>query len=311
MRRSLLAAAAVLLLSLAVACRAPVSTGMHIDSALADLIPADTVFLAGLKLDALRATPVYQKHFSQLTLPQLNELTARTGLDARKDFSEVLSCSNGKSAVLLVRGSFRPAELQQKLLAQGAKRFDYLSTALYGDERAAFGVLGSSIALAGPTPMVRSALDARHGKSQGVPPALESVLKSIPPDRQIWAALSGGFPAAIANVPPGSNAATVLRLLQGLQTATLGITFARGLDLNAHSTCQTDRDAKRIHDAIKGVVGFGRLSTPDNRPELLKVYDAIEVRQNGAEVEVSASVAPDLVDLFLDLWLQSGRGIVR
>jgi hypothetical protein len=55
------------------------------------------------------------------------------------------------------------------------------------------------------------------------------------------------------------------------------------------------------------VIGIGRLSTPDNRPELLRLYDTIKVEQIQKRVDVSAQVAPDLEDKFLDLWLKQGR----
>ena len=93
-------------------------------------------------------------------------------------------------------------------------------------------------------------------------------------------------------------------MFQGLQTVRLGVDIRNGLDAQAAATCQTERDAKRVHDAVKGIVGIGRLSTPDNQPDLLKLYDAIQVTQNKAQTDVTAHIPPELVDHFVDLWLK-------
>jgi hypothetical protein len=55
---------------------------------------------------------------------------------------------------------------------------------------------------------------------------------------------------------------------------------------------------------VKGVVGLGRLNTPDNRPELLKLYDAIDVQQQQSRAQITAKIPTDLADKFLDLWLK-------
>jgi len=52
------------------------------------------------------------------------------------------------------------------------------------------------------------------------------------------------------------------------------------------------------------VVGFGRLNTPDNHPELLQLYDAIKVEQQQNRALVTAQIPEDLADRFLDLWLK-------
>src|SRR5262249_34505602 len=50
-----------LLLLAFVACRPKQSASLRIDPSLESLVPADTVFIAGANVDAIRDTPVYQK----------------------------------------------------------------------------------------------------------------------------------------------------------------------------------------------------------------------------------------------------------
>ena len=80
--------------------------------------------------------------------------------------------------------------------------------------------------------------------------------------------------------------------------------LSNGIDAIAVVNCNTERDAKFVHDLVRGLVGFGRLNTPDNQPDLLKLYDAIQVTQQQAQATVAANVPQDLADKFLDVWLK-------
>ena len=60
MRNILLASLLAGLVSLA-ACGPTHPTSVHVDPALLTLVPRDTLMLAGMKLDAARKTPSYEK----------------------------------------------------------------------------------------------------------------------------------------------------------------------------------------------------------------------------------------------------------
>ena len=110
-------------------CKAKKPDSVRIDPTLEALIPADTLFVVGGDIDAVRETSVYQKLLSRVPLPQLDEFTRQTGLDPRKDLSKILSCSNGKNGVLMARGKFNVADLEARLQARGAPRFSYKNQA--------------------------------------------------------------------------------------------------------------------------------------------------------------------------------------
>lgn len=283
-------------------CQARRSESLHVDPALESLVPADTVFVAGANIDAIRDTPVYQKLLSRMPLPQLDEFARRTGLDPRKDLSQVLSCSNGKTGLLMARGKFRTADVEARLEGNGAKRFQYKKYSLFGDERGAVFFLNSSTAIAGPAPELQSLIDQNGGR--GLPPALRDLLRSLPANDQIYAALTGGLTGLNLAAPPDSNLGNIMQALRSIDSATLGMDLSHGVAAVAEVTCKTDRDAKFVHDMVKGIVGLGRLNTRDNQPELLKLYDAIQVTQQQDRTKVTADIPPDLADRFLDLWLK-------
>ncbi|HTS49036.1 MAG TPA: hypothetical protein VMH05_13895 [Bryobacteraceae bacterium] len=296
-------ALAAVALCLALAGCQPKKPGLlHIDPALESLVPQDTVFVAGANLDAIRDTTVYRELLSRAPLPQLDDFARQTGLDPRKDLSQILSCSNGKRGLLMARGKFNRKDLEARLEQQGAKPISYKNHRLFGNENQAIMFLSDSTAVAGPTPDLRSILDGRT--KGGLPAPLRDLLRTLPPSDQIYAALNGSLSGLNIAAPENSNLANIMQALRSVNSATLGMDLSNGLQLMAAVTCNTERDAKFVHDLLKGIIGLGRLNTPDNQPEMLKLYDAIQVTQKQTRTEVQANISQDQANKFLDLWLK-------
>jgi hypothetical protein len=278
------------------------SESLRIDPAFEKLIPADTVFIAGANVESIRNTVTYQKFLSRVPLPQLDNFTSKTGLDPRKDISQILSCSNGKNGLFMARGDFHTKDLEARLIQQGATQITYKGRNFFGAEATAILFLNSSIAVAGSAPELRAVVD---GSGSGMPAALRDLVRSIPANDQIWGAtLTGEVKALNLSVPENSNLSNVLQVFKTIDNATIGMDLTSGFDLLAVVTCKTEGDAKFVHDMVKGVVGFGRLRTPDKQPELLKLYDAIQVTQQQTRAQVAANIPIDLADKFFDLWLK-------
>jgi hypothetical protein len=96
----LLTCSLVVLLALAAGCGLRQPSSVQVDPALAALVPSDTVSLTGVKLDALRVTPLYQKWIA----PQLARISKQSGVDLQKDVTELLAISNGKDTAVFAKG---------------------------------------------------------------------------------------------------------------------------------------------------------------------------------------------------------------
>jgi hypothetical protein len=290
------------------ACQPKQSASLHVSPALEALVPADTVVVLGMNLATLRDTTIYQKLLTRVPLPQLDRFTQQTGLDPRKDLSEMLFSSTGKNALLLVRGKFRLADLQARFKSNGVTPSNYKGHDLFGDDRGAVTLLDDSTAAAGTTADIRALLDQRSGQAggsgRGLPAPLRDLLRTLPADDQVYAALTGGVENLNLPLPREGNLGNILQALRSVQSATLGMNLSKGIDALAVVNCNTERDAKFVHDLVRGLVGFGRLNTPDNQPDLLKLYDAIQVTQQQAQAKVTADIPQELADKFLDLWLK-------
>src|SRR5437660_1227866 len=90
--------AASIAIAIAPSCR-PTSPPGPIDSTLSSCVPPGTVALAGINVDQLRSTPLYQ------SLPA----STFAALEILRDTSYLLLASNGKDLLLIARGKFREA----------------------------------------------------------------------------------------------------------------------------------------------------------------------------------------------------------
>ena len=299
MRRFLAPLGACLVLA---ACQPKQSASLHVSPALEALVPSDTVVALGINLAAIRNTSVYQRLLTRVPLPQLEQFSKQTGLDPRKDFSEILLCSDGKNALLLVRGQFHLSDLEARFKSNGVAPANYNGHQLFGDERGAITFLNDSTAAAGSLAEIHALID--HSSGRGLPVTLRDLLRALPPSDQIYAALTGGVENLNLPLPREGNFGNIMQALRSVDSASLGMDVSKGLDALAIVNCSTERDAKFIHDLVRGLVGLGRLNTPDNQPDLLKLYDAIQVTQDKMQTKVTADVPQDLTDKFIDLWLK-------
>jgi hypothetical protein len=277
--------------------------GAQIDPALSILIPPDTVVAVAVHVDKLRMTPVYQKYLSAQSFPELDGMARLTGMDPRKDLWQLLFVSDAKHNVLLGRGNFGD-DMELKLERDGAKRIGYKSYYLVGTEEAAVVFFSSSTAAVGNVESLKALLDAR-GKSNGPPPAMEERMKEIPAEAQAWSVYIGGSIQVPFQLP--GNLGNVNNFLSAVRAASVYLDLREGIKGATRAQCDSEAGAKSVHDALKAFVGFGRLMAPPNQPDLLRVYDGIQITQETNRVDVKIEESPELVEKLLRLGLGRQR----
>ena len=220
----------VVVFAFLVGCGPRTPTSIEIDPVLARQVPADAVAIGGVKLDALRGNPLFQKWIAG----RVDQPT--------QGVSEVVLASNGKDLVVLTKDKNPPPA----------------------------------------------------GKG-GVPASLREKMRSIPPHAQVWAVGigSGALPAAI---PMRGNLANLQKVLKALESWTAYADLGAGLKMDGSAVYRSEADATEIHDFLKGLVAFGRLTAPDNAPELLKLLDTVQISRQKNVVRVSADIPADLLD---------------
>ena len=297
MRRLIL----VLPLMLAAGCGSRTSTNVFIDPALATLVPSDTVFLAGIRLDKLKETPVYKRFVGDRPIKPLEQFQKETGLDPRKDLWEFLVAGNGKDSVVFCRGKFSEFGLEPKLERPGVQRMSYKGLLMLGNEQTAVLFANASVAIAGPTPMLRSIIDNRDKSSTGIPAWLQQKINSLPPASQIWLAGDVGRALGGLSVEQNGTAGNFAQFAPNIELATAGLDFRSGLKAEGFAQCRTEDDAKRLGATIRAAVGMARLNTPAEETAMLRALDGIksEIREN-RNVALHIDIGPESLDRLLN-----------
>jgi hypothetical protein len=286
------------ILMLAVAGCVSTPPGPKVDPALSSLIPPDTTILAGARLEALRRTPIYQKHLANRTLPLIDDFPKQIGLQVRReDLWELLLISDGKQSVVLGHGKFAN-EAEPRIDRPGAQRFGYKGVTLVGDEREAVLLMSPSVIGYGPTPALRWLIDGK-AKTTGPPAALAEQMKAMPSESVLWAAYSGGLTSLPFNTP--GDLANINKILGSIQSGSIYLDLRMGLNGLATGTCGSDQDAKTLYDGLRALVGLGRMAVTKQQPERGKILDGLRITQESHQVNIHIDEPEELVDTFLDL----------
>jgi hypothetical protein len=287
-------------------CTLPILVGAgraraeRVDNVLARMVPDDSVTLIGMRMEQLKSTPLFQKLVAQEKLPQMDEFARESGFDPRRDVRDLLLASNGKQTVLLARGSFHVKVPAQ---AKAVNYHGYVIVSRGGTQPAegGFCILDSTLAAAGPLPALEAALDQYKSGNRKNAAALLTRARAIAEDYQLWGVTAGNSSFMPANGPGASKGPDFGRIVRSLQNALFEADLRNGLKGTVEGYCASAQDAKSLGDATRGMVGMARLNTPENQPELLRVWDGIKVEQSDRKLTLTVDVGQDLVDQILKL----------
>jgi hypothetical protein len=262
-----------------------------LDPALTAFIPSDAVALMSIHMDQIRTTPIYLKLAAQNKLTRFDGFSTEMGFDLAKDVHEFLLASDGRNMLAIMHGDFkakRPAGLESA---------SYDGYTLYiKDPREAIAFLDDRTALGGAAAGVRAAIDRWKAGARSAPPDLMARAQAVSADAQIWAVASGWKGAGPGTLREMGNAANLDRMLRSVAGANLTIDLRQGAHAAATGDCRTEADAQTLSESLRGLAGIARLGVPKNRPELLRAFDGIQVKQQGQLVKVNIDIPADVAD---------------
>jgi hypothetical protein len=265
-----------------------------LDPALTAFIPSDAVVLAGVHMDQIRTTPIYLKLSAEKKLPRVVGFSSEVGFDPAKDVNEVLLASDGQNVLAIMHGDFKAKR------PVGLESTPYNGYTLYiKDPREAIAFLDGRTALGGAPGAVRAAIDRSKAGTRGAPPELVARAQVVSAGAQIWAVASGWKGAGPATLREMGNAANLDRMLRSVEGANLTIDLRAGAHVAATGDCRTEAEAQSLSESLRGLAGIARLGVPKNRPDLLRAFDGIQVRQQGQQVKVNIDIPEDLADKLL------------
>jgi hypothetical protein len=283
-----------------------VSAQPRVDNVLVKMVPPGATSLVGTHMDLLKQTEMYRKLLASQTLPQVDEFARETGFDPRRDVRELLLASSANGMVMLARGTFHfnTAKLN------GAKSRRHGDYQIWGQGSGGFCILDPTLAVAGDVPAIEAALDEWKSGTHTAAQPLLARAAGINPQSQFWG-VSTGSGNFLADHPPALNSGLDFsKIFRGLEETWFQADLSAGVRAELHGTAAAEKDAVNLRDAVRGIVGLGRLNVPENQPELLRVWDGIGVDQQGRSVSVHLDLQQDLVDRLLQM-LRSGSAVPR
>lgn len=300
-RREFLLAAAGL-----AACKRPELKNLRIYPALALLALPDAKWIGGIKVESIRDTAIYQRMLAEKKLSEtLDRFASRTGLDPRKDLYELMFCSDGKHSVVMAWGKFikggsmgsSGVEPDIKIEGLPVERIPYKGYTLIGSDQAALVFINNAIAIAGTGPSVRAVIDAKNATNR--PQELLDRAAQLPPGTQMWA-VSKGLDTLLPAVPLGGMG-QLKEVPVKVDAVTAAADLRQGVKVHVQSFCRDPKSAEQLRNAMKAVIGFGRLQTPDDKPEMLRFFDGIAIEQKDALIDIRLDLPEDLLEQFLKL----------
>ncbi len=286
----------------------PISAQPPVDAVLRQMVPPASTSVLGIRMASLRNTDFYRRMMQQGKLPMFERFGKETGIDPRQDVRELLFVNTPSGGVLMARGTFTPLTNPVDAAARlrDAKLTRHGQYIVWSNGPGAFCYLDATLAAAGDTRSVEAALDEWTSGTHKAGTQFLDKAKSVDPASQVWgfSTTFGGFLAA--NLPRavsvnGSPALDFSKIFRGLENIWFEMDFSKGFKANLHGLAATERDAENLRDTARGLVGLGRLTTPENRPELLRMWDGVTAEQRARAVAVRADVPFELLDQLVAL----------
>ena len=292
--------------ALALTCLALASAAPRVDNVLMKMVPPGATALAGVHLDQLRQTEMYRRLPLQILAEMDRFPQVANGFDPRRDVREILFASTPKGGILLARGTF-PAKRTQWGDMDPKRHGQYT---VWARGHSAFCILDATLAVAGEPASVEAALDEWTSGAHTAAAPLLARAGLVGPQSQAWG-ISADLAASLAGrvlAGAGNGGFVFANSLAGLGECWFEANLSTGIHLEIHGVTGKEAEAVTLRDAFRGMVGLGRLNVPDDKPELLRVWDGIAVEQTGRAVVLRADIPQSLADKLLDSVGQAAAG---
>ena len=279
----------------------------RVDNVLLKMVPPGTTSLVGARMDVLKTTDFYRKMVAAQKLPQIDKFAEESGFDPRRDVRELVYAEAPEGSVLLARGNFR---VNNELLKNG-KTTRHGRYQIVGQGTSGVCILDPTLAAAGEIPAIEAALDEWTSGQHTAAQPLLAHLKTVDERSQLWGFSQGAAGFLANNIPNTNSGIDFSKIFRGLDDTWFQADFSMGLRAEVHGTTATEKDALNLKDAVKGLVGLGRLYTPDQQPELIKLWDGILVEQINRSIVIRADIAQDLIERLIQMLSSVARPSTR
>jgi hypothetical protein len=279
------------------------ASALAADAGLLNLLSSDPAMISDLNVEAARGSAFGQRVLAQMKSEDANfqKLIEATGFDPRKDLYEVLVASNGKTGLVLARGSFQPTKITALLTADGSTSTLYMGVEIWSkkDGTLAVAMPDTSLALFGPLDLVKAAIARRAATKTALSADLQKKIAA-------WSSYDAWFVSTIGLSDLGVNATGKNEVLPSsistdmIRSGAAGASFGKDVKLAGSITTRSNSDAEQLVDTYRFLLSLVQLNADkQNAAEVLKVAESATVAANGANVTFAVTIPESMLDVML------------
>jgi hypothetical protein len=281
-----------------------------VDSQLLNLVMPDARIVAGVNVTNARNSMFGQFLLRQIPAGEqpLQNLISLTGFDPRQDLSEILMASTAQqgshTALVLARGNFDVSKIAAALKGQQAQTYKgaTLIVPVNAKNHGAIAFLNGSIAIAGDTASVKSALD-RQNNANTIDSALAAKVQSLSAAEDAWsvsiASLGSLLPAGAA---AGASSNQITGILKDVQSSSGGVKFAdQTVNITGQAIADTPQNAGALGDVIRLIVTLVSTNAGANAQAAAaaQLLQSLQITTDGNAVNLALTVPESQLEAFL------------
>lgn len=295
---------AAAVLSLSCSGKAPKAPGADLS-----YLPSDTVFVVSVDAAGLRRAPLYRDLDSQFAKEKGKWVEVKTfllhlGIDPEKDLESFLLGYRGGMErpgewVAVLRGRFDVAKIEKGLEDPGARIaaepyrgktiYNLVSVPEVGD--LSLTLLDATAVAVGRAETLRRVLDVHSKKAPSLAANtdIRRLASGLDPKAQIWAVLDGREAARMMRErDPGGHGSLdeTVNGLASMRSGRFSAAFSADLALALDLESDTEKNARNLADALRGILAFGKMGIGMKDPDVARAVEAIRVENERTAIRV-------------------------
>jgi len=303
-----------------------------VDPALLKLVMPDAKVVAGLQVSGVRNSPFGQFVLSHMQVEDqaFQKFIAETGLDPRRDISEVLIASSWQQDtpasrwLVVARGTFNVPTITNAAQANGGvtSNFEGVDILTYSPPAkpdatgqaqppAQYGIafFDSSNAVMGDIASVKAAI-RRKQSNAAASGAVVAKVRDVAAKNDFWFVTLvpiSEFAGAMPN--PNLSSAMQGNLLAGVHEASGGIRFGDTVTISGEAVTRSDKDAQALVDVFKFLAGMIQNNRQNDATvgQVATLVDNMDVKTKDNVMSLSLNIPEKQLEQLLETMRQETR----
>ena len=287
------------------------------DPTLLQMIMPDAQVVAGLEVDSAKSSLFGQYVLSHLSVndTKLEQFTAETGFDPRRDVSEVVIASNWKQDspdsrwIVAAHGTFDIPSITAAAQTNGGVIAPYqgvnvLTHAASGKSQVVTGLafLNSSTALLGDLTSVQAAI-SRSQSNAAINSAVLAKAQTASAGKDFWFVTLVPLSNFSSSVPVLNNSGAASgNVFAAINQASGGIHFGDTVTISAEAVTRSEKDAQALVDVVKFFASLVQLNRQNNPAagQVATLLDTLQTTVSGNITTLSLAIPEQQIEQLLN-----------